>query len=215
MTDSTLAAFDALADTLSLSAVVADSQGRTGVMDPEIKPAFAGPKIIGRAVTAKLSGGDLQDPLGLLDIIGPGSVAVVDAGGDRETAVFGGLMGSLFQLGGARGVVIDGACRDTDENRLIGFPVASRSVTVRGTHTMFSGRKDDVLYQVPVSCGGVIVHPGDIVVADELGVVVVPQADADSVVALAKEQAEREEATRARIREGASFEQLLIEFGRI
>ncbi len=214
-TDPVLAAFDALLPTLSLSAVVADAQGRTGVMHSAIKPASAGPKIVGRALTVRLSGGDLQDPLGALERLRPGEVVVVDAHGETETAVFGGLMGALFHLAGARGAVIDGACRDTDENRELGFPVFSRAVTPRGTHTMFSGRSQDIEYGIAVTCGGVIVHPGDVVVGDELGVVVVPAADAERVASAAKEQADREEATRSRIRGGATVAELLAEFGRI
>lgn len=178
-----LAAFDALESTYSLSAVVADDMGREGVMHSVIKPIDRTTKIIGRALTARLAPGDLQDPLGALDLVRPGDVLVVAAHGDTEVSVFGGLMGSLFRLAGARGAVIDGACRDTDENRDQGFPVYSRSVTPRGTHTMFSKRSSDIAYQVPVSCGGVLVHPGDLVVADELGVTVVPQAEAAHVAA--------------------------------
>lgn len=198
----------------SASCVFADVQKRGGVMHSGMKPIFAG-KAVGPALTVRLSPGDLQDPLAALHAAKPGDVVVVDAGGETETSVFGGLMGSLFRNLGVAGAIIDGACRDIDELRDIGFIVFSRAVTARGTHTMFSGRKDDVALSVPVQCGGIVVHPGDIIVADEIGVTVVPLADAASVLPLAREQAEREEATRQRIREGRSFEQLLEEFGRI
>ncbi len=198
----------------SASCVFADVQKRGGVMHSGMKPIFAG-KAVGPALTVRLSPGDLQDPLAALHAARPGDVVVVDAGGETETSVFGGLMGSLFRNLGVAGAIIDGACRDIDELRDIGFIVFSRAVTARGTHTMFSGRKDDVALSVPVQCGGIVVNPGDIIVADEIGVTVVPLADAASVLPLAREQAEREEATRSRIREGRSFEQLLEEFGRI
>jgi len=198
----------------SASCVFADVQKRGGVMHSGMKPIFPG-KAVGPALTVRLSAGDLQDPLAALHAARPGDVVVVDAGGETETSVFGGLMGSLFRNLGVAGAIIDGACRDTDELRDIGFLVFSRAVTARGTHTMFSGRKDDVALGVPVQCGGIVVHPGDIIVADEIGVTVVPLADAATVLPLAREQAEREEATRQRIREGRSFEQLLEEFGRI
>ncbi len=198
----------------SASCVFADVQKRGGVMHSGMKPIFPG-KAVGPALTVRLSPGDLQDPLAALHAAQPGDVVVVDAGGETETSVFGGLMGSLFRNLGVAGAIIDGACRDTDELRDIGFLVFSRAVTARGTHTMFSGRKDDVALSVPVQCGGIVVHPGDIIVADEIGVTVVPLADAAAVLPLAREQAEREEATRQRIREGRSFEQLLEEFGRI
>lgn len=207
--------FDSIRDTYSLSAVVADCQGRRGVMHSAIKPIDASTKIIGEAVTVELTAGDLQDPLGVLDHVTPGAVVVVNAHADTEVSVFGGLMGSLFQLKGARGVVIDGACRDTDENRDLGFPVFSRAITPRGTHTMFSGRKDDVSYGIPITCAGVRVNPGDLVIGDEMGVVVVPSERASEVFEAARAQADREEATREKIRSGWTVEQLLNEFGRI
>jgi len=198
----------------SASCVFADVQQRGGVMHSALKPTFNG-KAVGPALTVKLSAGDLQDPLLALHAAQAGDVVVVDAGGETETSVFGGLMGSLFKNLGVQGAVIDGACRDTDELRDIGFIVFSRVVTARGTHTMFSGRKTDVQVNVPVSCGGVVVNPGDVIVADEIGVTVVPAAGLDKVVAAAREQAEREEATRQRIKQGKTFEELLAEFGRI
>jgi 4-hydroxy-4-methyl-2-oxoglutarate aldolase len=207
--------FDLLTPTLSLSAVVADVMGRAGVMHSGIKPIDRGTKVIGLAVTVQLTAGDLQDPLGALDILGPRDVVVINAHGDTETSVFGGLMGSLFLRKGSRGVIIDGACRDTDENRTQGFPVFSRSVTPRGTHTMFSGRKSDIEYQVPIQCGLVSVLPGDIVIGDELGVVVVPRHRAAEALAGAQAQAEREERTREKIGEGWTIDQILAKFGRI
>lgn len=207
--------FDSLYDTYSLTAVVADCQRRTGIMDSGIKPIDRSKKLIGRAVTVELSPGDLQDPLDALQHVVPGAVVVVNAHGDTEVSVLGGLMGALFQLKGARGVVIDGACRDTDENRDQGFPVFSRAVTPRGTHTMFSGRREDISYQVPISCGGIQVNPGDVIIGDEMGVVVVPADSAAEVFDAAREQADREEATREKIRAGWTVQQILDEFGRI
>ena len=139
----------------------------------------------------------------------------MNAYGDTETSALGGLMGALFKLKGVRGAVIDGACRDTDENRLQGFQVFSRSVTPRGTHTMFSGRKTDIKYQVPIVCGGVSINPGDYIVGDELGVVVVPKGRAAEVLKSATEQAEREAKTREKIQNGWTVQQILDEFGRI
>lgn len=207
--------FDSLRNTYSLTAVVADCQRRTGIMDSGIKPIDPSKKLIGRAVTVELSPGDLQDPLDALEHVIPGSVVVVNAHGETEVSVLGGLMGALFQMKGARGVVIDGACRDTDENRDLGFPVFSRSVTPRGTHTMFSGRREDISYQVPISCGGIQVNPGDIIVGDEMGVVVVSAESASEIFDSAREQADREEATREKIRSGWTVQQILDEFGRI
>ena len=207
--------FDKLRGTLSLSAVMADSMGRAGVMVSQIKPIDPTLQLIGRAVTVELTPGDLQDPLGVLDYVSQGDVIVVNAHGDTETSALGGLMGALFKLKGVRGAVIDGACRDSDENRLQGFQVFSRSLTPRGTHTMFSGRKTDIRYQTPIVCGGVSVSPGDYIFGDELGVVVVPKARAVEVLKLATEQADREAKTREKIQNGWTVQQILDEFGRI
>jgi 4-hydroxy-4-methyl-2-oxoglutarate aldolase len=198
----------------SASCVFADVQKRGGVMHSGMKPIFKG-KAVGPALTVKLSPGDLQDPLAALRVAQPGDVVVVDAGGETETSVFGGLMGSLFKNRGVQGAIIEGACRDTDELIDMGFILFSRAVTARGTHTMFSGRKEDVELNVPIVCGGVVVNPGDMIVADEIGIAVVPRANLESVLKAAKEQADREEATRKRIAEGKTFEELLEEFGRI
>ena len=198
----------------SASCVFADVQKRGGVMHSALKPIFTG-KAVGPALTVKLSPGDLQDPLLALHVAQPGDVIVIDAGGETETSVFGGLMGSLFKNGGVQGAIVDGACRDIDELSDLGFILFSKAVTARGTHTMFSGRKEDVELNVPVTCGGIVVNPDDMIVADEIGIAVVPSAQLEPVLQAAREQAEREEATRQRIKQGRTFEQLLEEFGRI
>jgi regulator of RNase E activity RraA len=209
-----LAKFDAVVKCYSAAAVFADVQYRTGVMDSAIKPAFRA-KTCGQAVTVQLSKGDLVDPLKALEMGKPGDVIVVDAGGDVNTSVCGGLMGGLAQNRGIRGMVVDGAGRDTDELEDIGWPIWTRAITPRGTHTMFSGRKEELSINVPIACGGVVVRPGDFIVADLMGVVVIPLEHAEEVVRLAAEQAEREEKTRAWVKQGKTVEDLLAEFGRI
>ena len=209
-----LAQFDRVVKCYSAAAVFADVQYRTGVMDSGIKPAFRA-KITGQAVTVQLSKGDLVDPLKALEMGQPGDVIVVDAGGDPNTSVCGGLMGGLAQNRGIRGMIVDGAGRDTDELEDIGWPIWTRAITPRGTHTMFSGRKEELSINVPIACGGVPVSPGDFIVADLMGVVVIPLARAEEVVRLASEQAEREEKTRAWVKQGKTIEDLLAEFGRI
>ena len=209
-----LVKFDAVVKCYSAAAVFADVQYRTGVMDSAIKPAFRA-KTCGQAVTVQLSKGDLVDPLKALEMGKPGDMIVVDAGGDLNTSVCGGLMGGLAQNRGIRGMIVDGAGRDTDELEDIGWPIWTRAITPRGTHTMFSGRKEELSINVPIACGGVVVKPGDFIVADLMGVVVIPLERAEEVVQLAAEQAEREEKTRAWVKQGKTVEDLLAEFGRI
>ncbi len=206
--------FDKVLECYSATAVFADVQYRTGVMDSGIKPAFRA-KITGQAITVQLSKGDLVDPLKALEMGQHGDVIVVDAGGDPNTSVCGGLMGGLAQNRGIRGMIVDGAGRDTDELEDIGWPIWTRTITPRGTHTMFSGRKEELSINVPIQCGGVVVNPGDFIVADLMGVTVVPLEKAGEIVRLAQEQADREEETRKWVAQGKTVEDLLNEFGRI
>ncbi len=206
--------FDAVLESYSAAAIFADVQYRTGVMDSAIKPAFRA-KITGQAVTVQLSKGDLVDPLRALEIAQPNDVIVVDAGGDLQTSVCGGLMGGLAQNRGIRGMIIDGAGRDTDELEDINWPIWTRAITPRGTHTMFSERKEELSINVSIACGGVVVNPGDFIVADLMGVVVIPLEIAEETVRLAQEQADREARTREWVAQGKTVEDLLNEFGRI
>jgi regulator of RNase E activity RraA len=112
-------------------------------------------------------------------------------------------------------MVIDGAGRDIDELEEIGWPIWTRAITARGTHTMFSERKEELSINVPIQCGGVLVNPGDFIIADTIGVVVIPLARATEVVAKAREQADREQRTREWVASGKTVEDLLKEFGRI
>ena len=206
--------FDAVLESYSAAAIFADVQYRTGVMDSAIKPAFRA-KITGQAVTVQLSKGDLVDPLRALEIAQPNDIIVVEAGGDLQTSVCGGLMGGLAQNRGIRGMIVDGAGRDTDELEDINWPIWTRAITPRGTHTMFSERKEELSINVSIACGGVVVNPGDFIVADLMGVVVIPLEIAEETVRLAQEQADREARTREWVAQGKTVEDLLNEFGRI
>jgi regulator of RNase E activity RraA len=206
--------FSNVASCYSASCVFADVQYRQGVMHSAIKPAFRA-KAVGQALTVQLSPGDLVDPLKALEMGQEGDIIVVDAGGDTETSVCGGLMGGLAKNRGIRGMIVDGAGRDIDELRDIGWPVWTRAITARGTHTMFSGRKEELSINVPITCGGITVSPGDFVVADEIGVTVIALARAEEVLKAAREQAEREQKTREWVAKGKTVEDLLKEFGRI
>lgn len=198
----------------SPSCVVADSMERAGVMHSSIKP-LTDSRFVGVALTVKLYPGDLVDCLDALKVAEPGDLIVVDACGDTETSVWGGLMAGLCQQKGVVGAVVDGAIRDTDEIRALGFPICTRAVVPRSTHSPYSQRMEPIEVNVPISCGGVLVNPGDIVLADEIGVAVVPQKEAREVLARAQAQGAQEEATRRRIKEGKTVEELLSEFGRL
>ena len=132
--------FDKVLQAYSAAAIFADVQYRTGVMDSAIKPAFRA-KVTGQAVTVQLSKGDLVDPLKALEMGQPGDVIVVDAGGDLNTSVCGGLMGGLAQNRGIRAMIVDGAGRDTDELK-ISIGRSGRAQSPQGERTQcFRGVK--------------------------------------------------------------------------
>ena len=116
---------------------------------------------------------------------------------------------------GCVGAVVDGAIRDIDEIKALRFPIFSRAIVPRSTHSPYSKRLEPIEVNVPIQCGGVLVSPGDIVLADEIGVVVIPREQAGEVLARAQAQAAQEEATRQRIRQGKTVEEILAEFGRL
>jgi len=200
---------------LSVTAVFSDAQNREGVMDHEIKFRSVNKPFIGTALTVKLKPGDIVDCLPIFDIAKPGDVVVIDANGTANTSVWGGLMSGLARAAGIVGTVIDGSARDTDESKVLDFPLASRTVSPRAAHSAYTGRTSPIEINVPITCGGQIVHPGDLVVADELGVTVVPADILAEVYDGAKKLAANEEKVREEILAGATVEELLSKFGRI
>lgn len=199
----------------SPSCVVADAQERQGVMRSYLRPLTPEARFVGPALTVRLEPGNQVDCLDALTVAQAGDVIVVDAAGETETSVWGGLMSGLCKMKGVAGAVVDGAIRDTDETRDLGFFIFSKAIVPRSTHTPFSGRMEPIEVNVPIQCAGVLVRPGDLVLGDEIGVVVVPLERAVEVLGRAREQAAREEQTRLKIRQGRTVEELLAEFGRL
>ncbi|MEK6294769.1 MAG: RraA family protein [Paraburkholderia tropica] len=210
-----IARFVALAYFMWLSCVVSEARAPHGTMRHDIKPRAAAHKIIGPALTVQLTAGDIVDCLEIFTVARPGDVVVIDAFGETETSIWGGLMTGLAKNAGIVGAVIDGSCRDTDEARFLDFAISSKAVGPRQAHTALSGRREPLKVNVPVSCGGVIVHPGDLVVADEIGVAVVPVAQMAEVHERAATIARNEAQMRELILEGKTFQDLLAKFGRI
>jgi regulator of RNase E activity RraA len=134
---------------------------RNNVMRSEIKIRTSSGKFIGPALTVKLYPGDVVGCLDALKAAEPGDVIVVDARGETETSVWGGMMSGLCKVKGVVGAVVDRAIRDTDKTRLTGFAVASRAVVPRSTHSPCSKRMERVEINVPIRCGGVLVKLGD------------------------------------------------------
>ena len=205
-----------LKEVYSISCVVADSMERDNIMNSAIKLRTGNEKkFIGPAFTVKLNAGDLVDCLEIFKYVKSGDVVVVDAFGETETSIWGGLMSGLSLAAGVAGAIVDGGVRDTDEARMLGFPLASRTVVPRSTHTPYSQRMDSLQLNVPIVCGGVVVNPGDMIIADEIGVAVVPIAMQQLVYEKASQLARNEELVRADILKGFTAEELLAKYGRI
>jgi 3-hexulose-6-phosphate synthase/6-phospho-3-hexuloisomerase len=204
-----------LTQVMSVSCVVSDAQERANVMHSRMKMRSVVQTFIGPALTVKLFAGDIVDCLAIFDVARAGDVVVIDAFGESETSIWGGLMSGLARAAGVVGVVIDGSARDTDEARMLGFPIVSGSVSPRASHSAYSGRFEPIEINTPVVCGGVRVNPGDMVVADEIGVTVVPSPELAVVYEKAVAQADKESKTRADILKGLSVKELLAKYGRL
>jgi RraA family protein len=156
-----------------------------------------GTPMAGTAVTVRTRAGDNLAVYRAFDHCRPGDVLVVDGGGALDQALMGDIMTSFAEHLGLAGVVIDGAIRDVAAIRRRPFPVFARGVTHRGPHKNGPGEVG-----VPVSIGGMVVQPGDLVVGDEDGVLAVPVADAPAVIAGAQAQAAKEAEALTAIAEG-------------
>jgi len=157
--------FRGLLERYSPSCFVSDVMERRRTLRSDIRPVVGG-RFAGPAVTVKLYPGDLVDCLDALKVTEAGDVIVVDAAGETETSIWGGLMAGLCMQRGVAGAVVDGAIRDIDEIRDLGFPIFSRAVVPRSTHSPYSGRLEPIEVNVTITCGGTIVAPGDIVLLD-------------------------------------------------
>jgi len=160
-------------------AKIGDAMAAHGIMHHEIKPICPGMKVVGPAVTVLTRPGDALFIQKVADVAQAGDVIVVDAGGCKDAAVIGERISYYMLSRGIRGIVVDGAVRDKAGILEIGFPTFARAVTPRIYGTLGPGA-----INVPIQCGGVCVNPGDLVVGDDDGVVVVPRGDVKRVLEL-------------------------------
>jgi 4-hydroxy-4-methyl-2-oxoglutarate aldolase len=160
----------------------------SGFVDPAIRPIYQiGSVVVGRAVTLKLAPGDVTHTRAAIDALGPGDVLVIDQTGACHAASWGEMTSLASKLRGAVGVVVDGACTDILEIAAMKMPTFSRGITALvGRRLTLEGGVN-----VPVQCGGVVVNPGDLVVADDNGIVVIPAGEAEGVYATARAYEDR------------------------
>lgn len=165
-------------------------------MDYHIKPMVTTKKIIGPAITLKLTLGDSLLVTKALSVAKPGDVIVIDGHGSSNNALWGDNRSLVAQKLGLSGVVMDGAFRDIEANEEIGFPIYARAITCGSSTKNSNGEVN-----VPISCGGVVVNPGDIVVGDRNGVCVVPVEYAEEIIVGAQKTVEKLERLKKEIRE--------------
>ena len=168
-------------------AIAGDCMNRQNVMAGRISPVAAGMHFVGQARTIASVAGDNAAMHTIINMLRPGEVLVIDAENFDNRAVWGGILNSRAMLQKINGVVVDGAVRDIAELRDMPLPVFASATSPAGPHKGWGGSIDDV-----ISCGGVSVTPGDIILADDDGVTVVPLARAETVLVEAQKKVQFE-----------------------
>ena len=174
-----------------------EAMGRSGLMQPYLRPIYPGAEAAGSAITVLAHPGDNWMLHVAIELCRPGDLLVVGCSAECTDGMFGELLATSLIARGVRGLVIDAGCRDVSALRKLAFPVWSKAISAKGTVKATVGAVN-----VPIVCAGAIVHAGDVIVADDDGVVVVPRGAVPNVVADCESRMEKEAVNRKRLAAG-------------